>query len=289
MAHQELLEQRGVEAVERADRVDDGVLRGQLEHHGDVAELQVGVDEHDRPGAAAGEHDGQVGGDHRLAGAALGGEDRDDLGRARPVDRARRERRTPRHRWTQRRAPSVSATRSTAAVELLGVDRRGQHVLHAGPQRRLQQVGGELVDDEDRAHLGRDPGSTLGELRQADAARTGRAEHEDERAAAELSGPQRVDRLERHRRAPRAAWPGGCARPGRRRRPPPAPRFEGCVAMGADPCLWSIGAVGRRTPMASLWRYDSGRPVGAVGGELVGRLTRQRQRSRRAAGSGVGW
>ena len=43
-----------VEAVERADRVDDGVLRRQLEHHGDVAELQVGVDEHDRLLAAAG-------------------------------------------------------------------------------------------------------------------------------------------------------------------------------------------------------------------------------------------
>ena len=28
-----------------ADRVDDGVLRRQLEHHGDVAELQVGVDQ----------------------------------------------------------------------------------------------------------------------------------------------------------------------------------------------------------------------------------------------------
>ena len=45
---QQVLQERAVEPVERADGVDDGVLRRQLEHHGDVAELEVGVDQHDR-------------------------------------------------------------------------------------------------------------------------------------------------------------------------------------------------------------------------------------------------
>ncbi len=55
-----------------------------LQHHRDVTELEVGVDEDHRPLVASGlgllgEHDGQVGGQHRLAGATLGREDGDDL------------------------------------------------------------------------------------------------------------------------------------------------------------------------------------------------------------------
>ena len=65
------------------------MLRRQLEHHGDVAELEVGVDEHDGRVAAAGPgRTRQVGGDDRLAGAALGGEDRDDLAELAVVDLA---------------------------------------------------------------------------------------------------------------------------------------------------------------------------------------------------------
>ena len=83
MAHQVLAEERRIEAVEGADGVDDGVLGRQLEHDGDVAELEVGVDEHDGlVGAAPGQDDGQVDGQHGLPGAALGGEHRDDLAQA---------------------------------------------------------------------------------------------------------------------------------------------------------------------------------------------------------------
>ena len=47
VAHEQALEELGVEPVDVRDGVDDRVLRRQLEHDGHVAELQVGVDQHD--------------------------------------------------------------------------------------------------------------------------------------------------------------------------------------------------------------------------------------------------
>ena len=55
MPHQELCRRLGSSRSIDADRVDDRVLRRELEHHRDVTELEVGVDEH-----------------HRLLGAPLG-------------------------------------------------------------------------------------------------------------------------------------------------------------------------------------------------------------------------
>ncbi len=77
VAHEQALEQLGVEPVDVGDRVDDRVLRRHLEHDGHIAELEVGVDEHDGALSLAGEDDGQVGGDDGLARPALGGEDGD--------------------------------------------------------------------------------------------------------------------------------------------------------------------------------------------------------------------
>ena len=107
-----------VEPIERPDRVHDRVLRGQLEHHGDVAELQVGVDQHDRLlRAPAGQHHGQVGGQDGLARPALGGEDRDDLARGRPSATPSVTRRgRPRRSAGAADTSSVSATRATAVV-----------------------------------------------------------------------------------------------------------------------------------------------------------------------------
>ena len=79
MAHQQVLEQPWVEPVDRAHRVDDRVLRRQLEHDGDVAELEVGIDEHDRSVGPPGQHHREVRRDDGLAGAALGREHGDDL------------------------------------------------------------------------------------------------------------------------------------------------------------------------------------------------------------------
>ena len=127
------LEERGVEPVERADGVDDRVLRRQLEHHGHVAELQVGVDEDHGPVLRPlGQDHGQVGGEHRLAGAALGGEHGDDLGQG------------GRRRLGRRRPPAVGTPTGAGEVEALGhprhgglelrrLDRRGQDVVHARP------------------------------------------------------------------------------------------------------------------------------------------------------------
>ncbi len=91
-------------------RVDDGVLRGQLEHDRDVAELEVAVDQrHDLVGALGQGH-GQVGGHDRLAGAALGREDGDDPPAARSSSS-----RSPPPSAGGPRAPTDSATRRQAS------------------------------------------------------------------------------------------------------------------------------------------------------------------------------
>ena len=78
MAKQEILEQGPVEAFAGGGSLGDGVDRGQLQHEGDIAELEVGIDQNDRLDRPFGQGHGQVDGHHRLTGTALGAEDRDD-------------------------------------------------------------------------------------------------------------------------------------------------------------------------------------------------------------------
>jgi hypothetical protein len=163
------LEEAHVEAVERTHRVDDGVLGGQLEHHGDVAELQVGVDQGDRALGPLRQQHAQVGGHHGLARAALGGEHGDDptevaaVGvEARPTDGGRTA------------AGDQGLTDAAdGLVELAGVHRRPQHVADPGAHGPLEQVGGEVLGDQDGADVGPTPQQGLGptEVRAAGAAR----------------------------------------------------------------------------------------------------------------------
>ncbi len=142
-----------VEPVERADRVDDGVLRRQLEHDGDVAELQVGVDQHDRPVARAlGQDDRQVGGQHRLAGPALGGEHRDDLAQLGPVDGHGDPVGSPLAGAPgPPRGPADHAGHGAASCSASTGAARTSFTPDS--QRGLEQLGGELVGDQDGAHL----------------------------------------------------------------------------------------------------------------------------------------
>ncbi len=199
-----LCEQRHVEPVEGRHRVDDRVLRRELEHHGDVTELQVGVDEHDRLGCTLGQDDGEVGGDDRLAGAALGREDGDDPTElAVALDDAR----DGRHRCGHDQARGHPGH---GLGQLRGFDRCLQDVLHAGAQRPLEHVGRQLVGDHDGADVAAGGQELLdgGELR---APGERRAEDDDDRDRAE-SRRQIVDRRERRRSLPQLH---GQAAPGR--------------------------------------------------------------------------
>ena len=86
---------------------------------------------------------GEVGGDHRLAGAALGGEHRDDLAAARRSGAPSRSLGSM-VAGAASRCRACPPTRSTARPAGRGRPER-QHVLDAGPQRLLEDVGGELV------------------------------------------------------------------------------------------------------------------------------------------------
>ena len=77
MVREQALQQLRVEAVHGGHRVEDGVLRGELQHHRNRAVLEVGVDEHHWTRGVAGKGDGEVGRDDGLADAPLGGEDGD--------------------------------------------------------------------------------------------------------------------------------------------------------------------------------------------------------------------
>ena len=151
VGHEQALEEPGVEAVDGADRVDDRVLRRELEHHRDVAELEVGVDQA-RPGArSCGQEDGEVGRHDRLAGAALGGEDRDDLALLPRLELEAGRR--PRRRGHRSGRAEVVGHPPDGAGELAGVDRHGEDVLDAGSQGLLEQDGGELGGDQDGPQL----------------------------------------------------------------------------------------------------------------------------------------
>ena len=135
---------------------------------------------------APGEHDGEVGGDDRLAGAALGREDRDDL-----AELARRRRR--RHRLGRARRRGRSPTRRTDSTSAGGVDRGGEHVLDAGPQRLPEEVGGELGGDEDRAR----PRGGSATRRSASARPSGRAHDGPSTTTTGVAGEPLPERVER--------------------------------------------------------------------------------------------
>jgi hypothetical protein len=153
VGHQQALQERCVELLDGTDRVDDGVLGRELEHDGDVAELQVGVDQHHGTLAALGQHHRQVDGDDRLARTTLGGEHRGD-----PPELARLEHRC-RARTLRRRGASPEALGHAlhGGLQLVGLDGCGEHVADTRPQRLLQQFGGHLFGEQDRAHLAMGP------------------------------------------------------------------------------------------------------------------------------------
>ena len=120
------------------------------EEHGDVAELEIGIDQRYPTRIARREQDGKIGRDHALADATLGGEGREDaallggLGRGRGAVRDVGDRLSdPLDRHTN--------------LTLAGID--GQRVTHAGAQRLLQQRHSELVREQhhpDRREAARD-------------------------------------------------------------------------------------------------------------------------------------
>ncbi len=173
------------------DRVDDGVLRRELEHHGDVAELQVRVDEHHRLLGALREQHAEVRGDDRLAGTALGREHGDhatELTVALFV--AGHRRRRGRHDQARRGALHGFG-------QLTRLDGGLEHVLDTGSQRLAHQVGGQAVGDHDRPDLTSCAEQLLGR-RELRARCERRTQHHDHGLAGE---PRRqlVDRRERCR------------------------------------------------------------------------------------------
>ena len=171
MAHEQALEELGVEAVDGRHGVDDRVLGRQLHHDRDVAELEVGVDEHDRSVGLPGKDDGEVGRHHRFARSTLGGEDADKpalLTRALGFNRCARDNR-------QRLGGSFDGF-----DELATVGGRRHHVANASPERLLQHLGGQLLDHHDRGHLGA-PAGEAAHLLEPVRARVGRAEDDNQR------------------------------------------------------------------------------------------------------------
>ena len=159
--------QRGeVEVVAERDGVGDGVRREQLQRDGDVAERQVEVDEADLATAAVGQRGGQVGGQRRLAAAALGREDRDDPPSrpavARPPD-PRRGRASPRRRRccaARRRSGRTGRARRPPRAPRTAAPRRARRCrCAAGPGRRRGWAGSPASP---RPAGGRRPGRSRG-------------------------------------------------------------------------------------------------------------------------------
>ena len=200
----------------------DGVLRRQAEHHRDVAELEVAVDEHDRFGRALRHRGRHVDRDAGLAHAALRREHRDQPARLAA--------------YGTRREP---ASRFVRAGEQLTdpVDRLVQARLAAdhdcvagtGAERLLQHVGRELVHrehDAERRVRARHPVHVL----EADGTGEPGPEHRHDRRGRvepldqvlhrlELRGARELDREARaqvSRRARRRRRRRPTSRPGRR-------------------------------------------------------------------------
>ncbi len=147
MLDEQALQQRQVEPIQRAHCVDHRVLGRQLEHDGDVTELQIGVDQHDRSRAPPSQGDRQVGGHHRLAGAALGGEHGDDPAKlAGGVDHVA-------HGGHRRRHHQARGHPGHGLGQLRRLDRGLEHVLDTRAQRSLEHLGRQLVGHHDGAHV----------------------------------------------------------------------------------------------------------------------------------------
>ena len=137
VTRRERLHELHVAVLRGRGRVEHGVLRREPEHHRDVAELEVAVDEHHRVGGSLRHRDRDVDRDAGLADPTLGREDDDQSSRlsgtgrrrrsGRSVSRSRRasrprgrptgggspRRRSPLRRAHRRAAPA-GARRSTA-------------------------------------------------------------------------------------------------------------------------------------------------------------------------------
>ena len=87
---EEAVHQLRVDGLDHRGRVGRRVLRRHAEEHRVVAELEVGVDEHDPPGVAGREQHREVGRDDALADATLGREGDEDLAEPRGLGRGRR-------------------------------------------------------------------------------------------------------------------------------------------------------------------------------------------------------
>ena len=173
---EEVLHEPGVEAVDRADGVDDRVLRRQLEHDGDVAELEVGVDQHDR----------LVGAHGRATTARLVATT--DLPAPPLVEKTVMTRPTLAVVVVGRRRRAADARRmrpdrlgdaAARPPELDGVDRCGEHVLDAGADGPLEELGGELVGDQDRPDARGAAGAAPRRRVERPGPRARRAEHDD--------------------------------------------------------------------------------------------------------------
>ena len=246
--------------------------------------------------AAPGEDDGQVGGDHRLAGAALGREHGDD-----PAELAGVGRRAPAPGRAER-GDACSPTRRTASTSCaVSTGAASTSLMPARSAWRNSSVVSS-------AAMRTAPTSGWSAMSRSASARpvgrgARRAEHDDDRVAGEAL-PERVERGDRRRRARRAASPGGCGRlvgvdddDGSRR--PRRPRRRGAARRGARPgspksnskpelLTWSFVAVrGRTRTVVRACRRRSA--VGAVRAS-AGRRPRPGStvEAGRAAGSGVG-
>ena len=143
----------------------------------------------------AGQDDGQVGGDDRLAGAALGGEDGDD-----PAELAASARRRGGRRAAGR-SSSVSPTRRTDSASCAGLDRRGSTSLTPARSACWNSSVDELVGDEDRADLGVARRAAARPRRAPSSVGARRAEHDHDRRA----GEPLAERVERRRTARRSS------------------------------------------------------------------------------------
>ena len=195
VAHEQALEQLGVEPVDVGDGVDDRVLWRHLEHDGHVAELEVGVDEDDRAVGLAGQDDGEVGGDDGLARPTLGGEDGDhaahvggQLGGGGPRGGHRHHR--------DRVRDAVDGFQEEVLIR-----RQGDHVAHTGAEGLLQHGGGQLLHHHERADLRPVAGEPLHRL-EPGRVRVRGPEHDDERGSGGELLLHRLDGRERgHRHA----------------------------------------------------------------------------------------
>jgi hypothetical protein len=129
--------------------VVDGAGGEQAQHHGDVPEVQVQVDQGDL-GAGGGEGDGEVGGQEGLAAAALGAEHGDDPAGGAILPRLGGDAagQAPAQGPGDLQRPGRRGARGG------GVAGGRQDVLDPDPQGVAQQLAGLLLADQQHRHVG---------------------------------------------------------------------------------------------------------------------------------------